>query len=504
MASLIRPDYDTSFSQIVERLLESMGSRLDANPGSIARTMAEAYAREMAMFYEMLELAHSSGYLETAKGGALDNVVAMLGIRRERAGRLTGHVEFSRSTAAPSDIGIPAGFQVTGADEAEDIPTFATTTDAILARGETRVVVQVQELDYDPKATGAISILNPGKLTVMPRPLLGIEAVTNSVPLRRSTDDESDEDLRNRAHVTLREGEGGTLEAIAASVRKEGVRQVTVREPESGPPGIIEVVIGDADVANDPAAVRRVEQAVRESKAAGVRATLLYAKTVHFQPRFEVEPVESTLDDAGFDRLRRSLEEEVTKFGARQPVGEMIRRRRLEAALFGHPGVRNVGNIRMRTFVNGLDAAGKPGLVLELEDRERGAQGDWYLRPLETAVFDVEVKPPEITRMRPPTYRFSFIVRLAKEDLRSTDDVRKAVREALDAYVGWLARNHTTMVARKDLETTLQEKARILELLSVIISEGTGLSTELAVAGQYPLAENARLEPGSVEVVRNA
>src|SRR4029078_12743682 len=117
MAIPIIPEVETSFSKIVERLLESMGTRLDSNTGSIARTLAEAYAREMATFYAMLELSHESGYLDTAKGGALDNVVALLGITRARAGRLTGSVEFSRTSPAPDDIGIPSGTRVTGSGD---------------------------------------------------------------------------------------------------------------------------------------------------------------------------------------------------------------------------------------------------------------------------------------------------------------------------------------------------------------------------------------------------
>lgn len=503
MASSILMKVDTSFSKIVERLLESMGSRLDTNAGSIARTLAEAYAREMATFYQMLELSHASGYLDTAQGGALDNVVAILGIKRARAGRLIGYIELSRSSAAPDDISIPARVQVTGADDAAATPMFATTTAAVLRRGDTRVVVPVQEEDYDPLVASTTPVINPGTLTMMPHPLLGIDGVSNLAPLRRGSEDESDEDLRSRARVALREGEGGTLAAIAAAVRKEGVRQVTVREPEGGPPGVIEVVIADRDFGAIPGAVTRVEQAIRESKAAGVRAKLFYAKTVYFQPRLAVEPADPNLEDAGFDVLRRALEDDIARFGARQPVGETIRRRRLEATLFGNPAVRNVGEITMRTFVWDLDAAGKRGLVAETKDRQLGAQGDWVLSPLETAVFDVAMKPPEITRLRPPTYRFALLVAVTREERRTTDTLRQAVRDGLAAYAGWLAKNFSTTVRLAELGSKLAEQAGISALRSVLLTAPSGLSIKLGPT-EYSLAADFRLEAGSIEVVIDA
>src|SRR6185436_6807225 len=113
MASFLDPE-STSYSAVVDRLLESMGPTMDTTPGSVVRTLVEAYAREMAVFYGMLALAHRSGYIDTAEGAALDSVVAVLGIKRARGGRLTGQVEFSRAVPAAADIGIPAGRTVTG------------------------------------------------------------------------------------------------------------------------------------------------------------------------------------------------------------------------------------------------------------------------------------------------------------------------------------------------------------------------------------------------------
>ncbi len=481
---------DTSFGKIVERLLDGLGPGIDKNPGSIARTMVESYAREMALFYEMVELSHASGYLETAKGGALDNVVAILGIKRAPAGRLVGHVEFSRVSAAPDDISIPVNFIVMLEDEDKSLEV-ATAAESVLLRGDKRVVVPVQQVGEDPEAP---AVVDPGKLTRMPRTILGIDAVTNPAPLRRNSVDESDDDLRARARVALREGEKGTLEAIASGVRKLGVQQVTVREPEGGPPGIVEVVIGDRDFSKDADRIERVRQTISSSKAAGIRVKLLYAQTVYFQPVFAIEPVDPNLDDAGFARLQRSLFEIIEKFGKAQPVGQTVRRRRFEAAIFSESAVLNVGDIKMNTFVWGTN-----DLRPEKRDRERDAARDWELGSLETAAFDVAIKPPIITRLRPPTYRFALTVAVPKG--RTSDEVRGAVRDGVKSLAGSFGNKPSNKFGYQDLERALIEKAGITNLRSAFMTSHDGSTIALNRVDTYSFDVGFRLVVGSIEVV---
>ncbi len=51
----------------------------DVNVGSVARTLLEAVAKEIASVYAQLNIAYDSGFVETATGSALDRVVALLG-----------------------------------------------------------------------------------------------------------------------------------------------------------------------------------------------------------------------------------------------------------------------------------------------------------------------------------------------------------------------------------------------------------------------------------------
>jgi hypothetical protein len=497
---------DTSFSAIVDRLLGNLGPGIDKNVGSMARMLAESYAREMATFYVMLELAHRSGYLKTAEGAALDNVVAVLGLSRARAGRLIGEVEFSRSSPAPEDIGIPAGRQVTGLlAENVPLPLFETMEDAVLRRGELRVVVPVQELQDDSDTSrNAPPTINPGKLTVMPRPVMGIEAVTNRVPLRRTGQDETDASLRARARTALRDGEKSTLEAIAAAVRQQGIQQVTVREPPDGPPGIIEVLVGDPHFEQVPDAVQRVEQAIRDSKAAGIRVRLSYARTIYLRPAFHVEPADPDLDEAGFDRLRRELQQALASSVGSVPAGELLSRRKLEAVLFSNPAVRHITDITLRTYV--WDAQ-KKTLVAESKRREFGPGHDWRFEADEKPAIDLTKMPPDISRSRPLVYRLELVVSMPGSDRRKPEQVRQSLRGAVEVYSARIsadaqAKNEAqAKLTWEGLQGALNKEAGAEALLEATLTTDSGLSSTLEKSGTHSVDAKVRLALGNVELV---
>ncbi|WP_257456355.1 baseplate J/gp47 family protein [Archangium lipolyticum] len=505
---------DTSFSAIVDRLLSNLGPGLDTNTGSMARTLAESYAREMATFYAMLELAHRSGYLDTAEGDALDNVVAVLGIDRARAGRLTGEVEFSRNSPAPDDIGIPAGRLVTGLpSDSTPLPLFETLEDATLRRGEMRVTVRVQQVQDDTKdAKKAPPVIDPGKLIVMPRPVLGIEAVTNRTPIRRTGEDETDESFRARARTALRDGEKGTLEAIASAVRQQGVQRVTVREPPDAPAGVVDVLVGDPDFSQDAGGVQRVWEAIRGTKAAGIQVRLQYARTIYFQVELQVEPADPDLDEAAFDRLRRELQQSLSRFAQGLPAGETVRRRKLEAVLYANPAVRHIDGLRVLTYVWGVDRDDpqKSALVLEAKSREYGPDRDWRLDNLETVAIDLEKKPPLISRLLPSIYRIDLVVSARRTDPRTPEQIRQALRGAVEQYAARLAKeaqatNKPQAILWEDLQMTLKQQAEVEQLLSAVVTPDDGLAQVLAQSSgkqeALTLEQGTRMELGGAEMV---
>ena len=113
----LKKDHATLVRDLLRDLADPAGGRValsDAHEGSVVRTLVEAFAHELAVAYEQIGAVYRLGYLESAEGRALDQVVALVGLARQRGGHAEGLLRFSRATPAPAAIRIPVGTLVAG------------------------------------------------------------------------------------------------------------------------------------------------------------------------------------------------------------------------------------------------------------------------------------------------------------------------------------------------------------------------------------------------------
>ncbi|MEM9493772.1 MAG: hypothetical protein AAGC55_31790, partial [Myxococcota bacterium] len=114
----------------------------DVHVGSVSRTLTEAISREMALFFAKLERVYRDAFVDTATGDALDQLVALLGLKRIRAGFPTVTLTFARATPAPGDIAIAAGTLVsTGVREDGSDVRFETVAAQVLKQGTREIDV---------------------------------------------------------------------------------------------------------------------------------------------------------------------------------------------------------------------------------------------------------------------------------------------------------------------------------------------------------------------------
>jgi len=232
----------------------------DIETGSVVRTLAEAVALEMASLSAQLEAVYRSGFVDTATGVALDNVVALLGIERVSGGSAAGEVEFVRAPGGSGAISIPAGTRVATADGKV---TYETTGPGALApnQGVARVPVRDVDAQNDPLPADA--------LTLLPIPVAGIGAVTNPAPTARLMRDETDEELRARAKNFLHGSERATLGSLKGALAGLGV---AADVDESSTPGFVDVT-PHAD-ALSPELHQRLLSALDAVRPAGVRVRM--------------------------------------------------------------------------------------------------------------------------------------------------------------------------------------------------------------------------------------
>lgn len=276
----------------------------DVNIGSVSRTLIEAFAWEAAVIYKQLQIVYENGFIDTAGGKSLDFLVKLLDITRIEAGFALGEAAFSRNTPAPADITIPGGTLVSGlsADEKgnEVKHLYKTTEDGTLRRGELSVNIPVRAETRGPAAPA-------GGINTMPKPILGIEAVSNPDDTVLGSREESDQQLRERAKARIKGTSTVTRDAIlTAMLEKDFVTSADVVDRPDNSNGEFAVVLDTDRV--------EVEKEVRDRlhaiKAAGVHFDLVFTTKVY--PKYKITLTPPTeLSEKQEKEIQKELEEKV-------------------------------------------------------------------------------------------------------------------------------------------------------------------------------------------------
>ena len=231
----------------------------DIYTGSVVRTLAESVALEIASLYAQLEVVYQSGFIDTATGTSLDNVVALLGVERIRGRNPVGEVEFTRSASSRGAISIPSGTRVMSEDGSVEYRTTASVT---LAPGQNVIRVPARDQEVNDR-------VDADTLTVLPVPIAGITSVTNPSPTAIAAQDETDAELRTRAKEFLYGSERSTLGALNNAVRRQGLTADV--EEVSGQPGYVEITPHAENI--EPEQMQRLLAAIEAVRPAGVLVT---------------------------------------------------------------------------------------------------------------------------------------------------------------------------------------------------------------------------------------
>jgi phage-related baseplate assembly protein len=252
-------------------LFEAAPRLTDRNPGSVARLIAETFAREYAVISGQLDAVYRAAFIDTAEGRDLDQLALLLGVTRDTASAATGTAVFARRTPSPADVSIPAGTRVSTSDAP---PTLFETTEArTLRRGEISAEAPIRAL-----VSGQGGIVPAGAIGVLHRPLLGIESVTNPQATAFATAAEDDDALRARLRRRLEASGKATTGALIGGLSGiPGVREKDIRVAEDpiARPGLIEIDVSlppqQANAAALDTVAARALAIIEDTRPAGVR-----------------------------------------------------------------------------------------------------------------------------------------------------------------------------------------------------------------------------------------
>lgn len=228
-----------TFQQVVNDIILKIQTDLagvitDFNPGSVVRTIVEAFALQIGVndivptnLYQQMQDIYNGAYIDTAIGGDLDKVVAIVGVTRIPATKAKGVVRFYANPSPESDIIIPAGTLVSTQPNASGTQiVFTTDSQAVLTAGGSYVDVDVTAVE-----SGTVGNVSANTITYLATPIYGITSLTNPSGTSGGTDEEDDDSLRERAKHALEVSAKATKNALYYAVKAvPGVGSVTVND----------------------------------------------------------------------------------------------------------------------------------------------------------------------------------------------------------------------------------------------------------------------------------
>jgi uncharacterized phage protein gp47/JayE len=268
-------------SNLSRTIIEREGSDANAITSGIAAVGDEVTGQLIAI--------EASLFLDSAQGRKLDRLVFdRYGLTRKPASVAQTSVTFSTTSPAPGPFSIPVGTRLQTADGR----MWQTVAAASYPGGATSIApVPVRSvkagLDQQVAANTITSIVD---VPLGSPPDL---KVTNALASAGADNEESDEDLRNRARLFFTTARRGTLRAIEqGALAVPGVRRATAFEAiDSGgrPARFVELVVADAftdvlvSVSPTPPSYQAQSQVLAgdiSSALTDVRAAGIYVKVV--------------------------------------------------------------------------------------------------------------------------------------------------------------------------------------------------------------------------------
>ncbi len=399
---------------------DSQSTLTDIYTGSVIRTLVESIALEIARLHAQLEVVYQSGFIDTATGRALDNVVALLGIKRIKGGKAAGEVEFTRSAGVRGVINIPAGIRVMTADAAV---MYETLESATMNEGQTTIRVKARDLE-DNEGLAADS------LTVLAVPIAGIASVTNPAPSTITTQEETDAALRTRAKNFLHGSERATLGAIRQAIAWQGIKAEVEEVAET--PGLVKVTPQEESLS--PEMQQRLLTAIEHSRPAGVRVQLEGVqppRKVNLELRLTTM---SGLLEKDLRAAQQAVRDNIKAYFSRLPAKEPGSLNRLTTLVLSIPEVQDVQILSATWTVNGATA--------EVLDREAGQ--------LNIAGYPTVLGELRLIDSNLPTL-FQVLVKYPPEaDPPDPPAIQKAVNDTL-AYLNELNAKEVVEVEKRTL-----------------------------------------------------
>lgn len=283
-----------------QQMLDSATGGISTAEGSFASDVYAPMAVEAYKIYGNIDLAIDSFFVQTSQGSYLDEAGAQVGVERRPGTTASGKVTVTGTTGAT----VPAGTLFTTNSGLQ----FASSAAAVLESGTATVEAEAVE------AGSQYNIL-AGEIVRLVSPVAGVTGATNAEAFSGGTDVESDDALRERVLLRMRQpatsGNAAHYREWALSVPGVGDAKIT---PLVNGNGTVGVLICDSnklppseDIVEDVAAYIETQRPI----GATVTVTGAVAKTINVAAVATLEGVEAAAVQASYQEALTSFFAEV-------------------------------------------------------------------------------------------------------------------------------------------------------------------------------------------------
>ena len=192
MLKLLEVDSSALYDNIIQAMEIATGEPL--YPGDERRIFTEAIVQLFVSVTNMCNTACNNKMLQYAEGEALDALGYRMGVTRLPAVAATATFQFTLSSVMTLDVTIPQGTLITTDGDVY----FATDEELVILAGETTGTVTGSCTEAGEDGNGFAA----GSIAQLVDSIDHVESAINTTASEGGVDEEDDEDLRDRIHLS--------------------------------------------------------------------------------------------------------------------------------------------------------------------------------------------------------------------------------------------------------------------------------------------------------------